>query len=175
VRRTRNGRDTRVVTDRLYTSSRAMRTRPHPGQIQWPTPAHTDWGPHAESHAITGNEISAITIGSNSQVLQSPSPGPATILLRNRATSAACTFGSTHRATAGARPTHPITVTPPDATYDHRHRLRPLTIRPRPPCPRRHRLVPAKPPTQRPHRRNLVLANHSQKRRPRRARRPEVL
>ncbi len=41
------------------------------------------------------------------QMLQSLSPGPATILLRNRATSAACTFGSTHRATAGARPTRP--------------------------------------------------------------------
>jgi hypothetical protein len=67
------------------------------------------------------------------QMLQSPSPGPATILLRNRATSAACTFGSTHRATAGARPTRPKTVTSPDATDDLRHQLRPGTVQ----CSRR--------------------------------------
>ena len=41
------------------------------------------------------------------QMLQSPSPGPATILLRNRATPAVCTLGSTHSATADARPTRP--------------------------------------------------------------------
>jgi hypothetical protein len=58
------------------------------------------------------------------QMLQSPSPGPATILLRNRATSAACSFGSTHMATAGARPTRHKTVTSPDPTDDHRHQLR---------------------------------------------------
>ena len=75
----------------------------------------------------------------------------------------------------GARPTRPKTVTSPDATDDHRHQLRPWTIRPQPACLRRHRLVPAKRPTQRPHRRNLVLANHSPKRCPIRARRSEVL
>ena len=69
-------------------------------------------------------------------------------------------LGSTHRASAGARSTRPKTVTSPDATNDHRHQLRPWTIRPQPPCLRRHRLVPAKRPTQRPHRRNLVPANH---------------
>src|SRR6476646_1166611 len=97
-------------------------------------------------------------------MLRSRSPGPATILLRNRAISAACTLGSTHRATAGARATRPKTVTSPDPTDDHRHQLRPWTIRPRPPCLRRHRLVPAKrhataaPP-------EPVLANHSPKQR----------
>src|SRR6476646_11496449 len=104
------------------------------------------------------------------QMLQSPSPGPATILLRNRATSAACTFGSTQRATAGARPTRPKTVPSPDATEDLRHQLRPWTIRPQPPTVHRHRLVAAKRPTKRPHRRNLVLANHSPTRYPRPAR-----
>ena len=72
-------------------------------------------------------------------------------------------------------PTRPKTVTSPDATDDHRHQLRSWMIRPQPPCRRRHRLVPAKRPTQRPHRRNLVFANHSPKRCPIRARRPEVL
>src|SRR6476619_6836015 len=109
------------------------------------------------------------------QMLQSPSLGPATTLLRNRATSAACTVGSTHRATAGARPTRPKTVTSPDATDDHRHQRRPWTIRPQPPCLGRHRLVPANRPTKRPHRRDLMLANHSPKRRPIWARWPEVL
>lgn len=89
-------------------------------------------GLHAESHAPTGNEISAVTFGSNAadltQMLQSPSPGSATILLRKRATSAPCTIGSTHRATAGARPTRPKTVTSPDATDDHQHQLWPWTI-----------------------------------------------
>ena len=75
------------------------------------------------------------------QMLQSPSPGPATILARNRAISAACTVGSTHRATAGASPTRPKTVTSPDATEEHRHQLRPWMIRPQPRCLRRHRLV----------------------------------
>jgi hypothetical protein len=42
------------------------------------------------------------------QMLQSPWPGPATILLPNRGDlRASCTFGSTHRASAGARPTRP--------------------------------------------------------------------
>ena len=73
------------------------------------------------------------------------------------------------------RPTRPNTVTSPDATDDHRHQLRPWTTRPQPPCLGRHRLVLAKRPTQRPHRRDLLLANHSSKRRPIRARRPEIL
>jgi hypothetical protein len=41
------------------------------------------------------------------QMPQSRSPGLATILLRSRATAAACTVGSTHRASADARPTRP--------------------------------------------------------------------
>jgi hypothetical protein len=130
--------------------------------------------PHAYPPTLP---VSAITIGSDATNPDAaiPALGPATILLRNLATSAACTVGSTHRATAGARPTRPKTVTSPDATDDHRHQLRPWTIRPQPPCLGRHRLVPAKRPTQRPHPRNLVLANHSPKRCPTRARRSEVL
>ena len=64
-------------------------------------------GPQAQSHAPTGNEISAVTIGSDAADpdVAIPVARPATILLRNRATSAACTVGSTHSATAGARPT----------------------------------------------------------------------
>ena len=102
-------------------------------------------GPHAESHARPGDEVAAVTVG------------------------------STHRATAGARPTRLKTVTSPDTPDDHRHRLRPSTIRPQPACLGRRPLAPAKRPTQRPHRRNLVLANHSPKRCPIRARRSEVL
>jgi ParB family chromosome partitioning protein len=62
-----------------------------------------------------------------------------------------------------------------DATDDHRHRLLPWTIRPLPLCLRRHCLVSAKRRTQRPRRRNPVLANRSPKWCPRRVRRPEVL
>jgi len=53
------------------------------------------------------------------------------------------------------------------------HRLRPLMIRPRPPSLRRHRLVPAKPTTWRPHCRNLMFANHSPRRVSRCSRRAE--
>jgi hypothetical protein len=114
-------------------------------------------GPHAEPHARTGNEVSAITVGSDAAnpdaAISLARPGP----------------------TAGARPTRPKTVTSPGATEALRHQLRPWTIRPQPQCLRRHRLVAAKRPTQRPHRRNLVLANHSPRWCPRPARRPEVL
>jgi hypothetical protein len=121
--------------------------------------------------------VSAVTIGSDAANPDAAIPVARSghDLLRNRATSAACTVGSTLRATAGARPTRPKTVTSPDATDDDRHQLRPWTIRPQPACLHRRRLVTAKRPTQRPHRRNLVLANHSPKRCPIRARRLEVL
>jgi hypothetical protein len=133
-------------------------------------------GPHAESHARTGNEIAPVTVGSDAA-----HPDAAISVARSGHDLAAkpgdpggMHLGINPQGNRRRPPHAPKTLTPPDAT-DDRHRLRPRTIQPQPACLRRHRLVPAKRPTQRPHRRNLVLANHSPKRYPRRARRPEVL
>ena len=65
-------------------------------------------------------------------MLQSPSPDPATILLRNRARRHAPSDPPTRRAPAPA-PTRPKTVTSSDTTDDHRHQLRTWMIRPQPP------------------------------------------
>ena len=43
---------------------RTTRTRPHPQQIRWPTPTHTGWAA-AQSHARTGDEESAVPVGSD--------------------------------------------------------------------------------------------------------------
>jgi len=97
-------------------------------------------GPHAESHAPTGNEISAVTIGSDA------ADPDAAVLRRPVRPRSCCEPGDPRRHAPSDQPTGrapapapraPNTVTSPDATGDLRHRLRPWTIRPQPACLRR--------------------------------------